>query len=374
MVDFEYWTSSLNLKFWTLVHSGCSPCETFHWAGNFTNSHIDKAFPLLFRITETSLGRGQQTLVVCDAGDFYLYSGDYSFVCFRSEDQNTGDRWKYVRVLKIDGVADTEEGTLFQKYLRRSSMPRTPVVIEQLPLSSHFADNRSLAMMFDTQRSEVVPITLFSIPKDDNNVLMVEGVNIQCWTRSHVPYALCGLVGFGIYFPLAIYTLPRIQTADPTSEIIRDTRFLYIQKMLYVTLVVLQTMRASADLYPIVCALIISILLMVTSLDAACNVRWINRAQTLVYVAAAWASTMSLWAEVTWKPNQDHKRLTLPVIFLVVGYVFILGSFVVMGVSFVQSFHKKTKSNLLSAFGQETTERTPLLINDLRPALEGGDG
>ncbi|PRP78518.1 hypothetical protein PROFUN_13536, partial [Planoprotostelium fungivorum] len=203
--------------------------------------------------------------------------------------------------------------------------------------------------------------------RNENNILMVEGFDIQCWTRAHVPYAFCGLLGFGIYFPLAIYTLPRIQTADPTSEIIRNTRFLFIQKMFYVTLVVLQTMQASFDLYPIICALIVSILLALASLDAACNVKWINRAQTMVYVAAAWTSAMSMWAEITWRPDQNHQRMTAPVITLLVGYTFILIVFILMSVPSVKSFHSKTKTNLLTAFDQGVTERTPLTRSDLRP-------
>ncbi|PRP75093.1 protein kinase 1 [Planoprotostelium fungivorum] len=199
----------LLLHLWTLVQSGCGPCETFHWAGNFTNSHTDKAFPLIFRITQTAFdgsirmvsGRDEQTLTVCkdeqcsslssdvltipfrntfvdididynnqyslilleesvrspmgqavcEAGDSYLYFRDLSFVCLKATDEQTQDHRKYVKVMKIGAATDALGSPL-------------PEAFAEVTSSSN-PDNRSIAMTFDTQRQQIASITLLSIPK-----------------------------------------------------------------------------------------------------------------------------------------------------------------------------------------------------------------
>ncbi|PRP73312.1 hypothetical protein PROFUN_16795, partial [Planoprotostelium fungivorum] len=193
-------------QLWTLAHSGCSPCETFHWAGNFTNSHTDKTYPLLFRITETLTdqsiramsGRDEQTAVTCAdeqcssmssepidttvhgtiidtaitdsyryslmllqasvrspfnqaAGDYYLYFRDYSFVCLKATDEQTQDHYQYLRVLNIYGVTDAMGSPLPELFAEvTSSWPN---------------GNKSVSMIFSTQ-TKSVPVTLCSIPKD----------------------------------------------------------------------------------------------------------------------------------------------------------------------------------------------------------------
>ncbi|PRP73313.1 hypothetical protein PROFUN_16796, partial [Planoprotostelium fungivorum] len=96
-------------QLWTLAHSGCSPCETFHWAGNFTNSHTDKTYPLLFRITETLTeqsiramsGRDEQTAVTCADEQCSSMSSEPIDITVRGTliDTAIGDSYRYSLML-----------------------------------------------------------------------------------------------------------------------------------------------------------------------------------------------------------------------------------------------------------------------------------
>ncbi|PRP79381.1 hypothetical protein PROFUN_12931 [Planoprotostelium fungivorum] len=190
--------------------------------------------------------------------------------------------------------------------------------------------------------------------------LYVRGTTMECWTQDQIVLCVMGLIGLGIYFPLAVYILPKIQTSDGTAEILRNTRFLFIQKMLYVSIVVIQTL-CSEELYNIICAIVVSFLLFLVSFDGSCNVRWINRTQTVMYIAAFWTACMSLWAQVRNKSD----RFPPPLIALFAGYLLILLLFVLSWIPKISSFHRRQQTDLLSALIGRENERTPLLSPSL---------
>ncbi|PRP86045.1 hypothetical protein PROFUN_05816 [Planoprotostelium fungivorum] len=186
--------------------------------------------------------------------------------------------------------------------------------------------------------------------------LFVRDTMMECWTQDQIVLCVMGLIGLGIYFPLAVYILPKIQTSDGTAEILRNTRFLFIQKMLYVSIVVIQVL-CSEELYNIICAIVVSFLLFLVSFDGSCNVRWINRTQTVMYIAAFWTACMSLWAQV----RNKNDRFPPPLIALFAGYLFILLLFVLSWIPKISSFHRRQQTDLLSALIGGENERTPLL-------------
>jgi len=83
-------------------------------------------------------------------------------------------------------------------------------------------------------------LRFYQCARDNDGMYTVVGQNMVCYKGQHWIYIIMGTFGFTLYFPLVIYTLPRIQTAS-SSEILRNTRFLYNQKMLYVLLLLSQT-------------------------------------------------------------------------------------------------------------------------------------
>ncbi|PRP79380.1 hypothetical protein PROFUN_12930 [Planoprotostelium fungivorum] len=189
--------------------------------------------------------------------------------------------------------------------------------------------------------------------------LYVRGTTMECWTQDQIVLCVMGLIGLGIYFPLAVYILPKIQTSDGTAEILRNTRFLFIQKMLYVSIVVIQVL-CSEELYNIICAIVVSLLLFLVSFDGSCNVRWINRTQTVMYIAAFWTACMSLWAQVR---NKDDS-LPPPLMALFAGYLLILLLFVLSWIPQISSFHRRQQTDLLSALiGGMDDEKRPLMTD-----------
>eukprot|EP01117_Protostelium_nocturnum_P012519 TRINITY_DN4614_c1_g1_i1.p1 TRINITY_DN4614_c1_g1~~TRINITY_DN4614_c1_g1_i1.p1 ORF type:complete len:957 (+),score=203.10 TRINITY_DN4614_c1_g1_i1:14-2884(+) len=188
------------------------------------------------------------------------------------------------------------------------------------------------------------------------SVYVVGMKTVTCWKGEHWKYVFPALFAFGIYFPLATYSLPRLQTSKKSVEILLNVRFLFFQKQLYAALVVSQVMFVQFESLRIFSAMIVAIGLLVCSLDSCYNIPWLNKLQTGTYTAAIWTCAMSAWA--TFIPPENRSPL----------WSLIAGNFVILLITLMtmsnrwRNIHKGTTSDLLSAFeGGEPNERSKLM-------------
>eukprot|EP01114_Cavostelium_apophysatum_P014165 TRINITY_DN3601_c0_g1_i1.p1 TRINITY_DN3601_c0_g1~~TRINITY_DN3601_c0_g1_i1.p1 ORF type:complete len:881 (-),score=141.82 TRINITY_DN3601_c0_g1_i1:25-2667(-) len=224
----------------------------------------------------------------------------------------------------------------------------------------------------------VMPVTnlllsLFKCHYDDNSVTgpwLDMDKSVICWQGEYDQSAAVAVVAFIAYYPLALYALPRLQKLSSTKQIFFRPGYLFIEALISVHLVVVQTTLVDHELARIIGTLLLLIILGIANIEMKpCNYEPLNTARTATHLAAGWSCCMSIWA--TFAPPDTKK----PLIGLIIGWCLIGLVLVLVLLGVVRRYREKVtkdlKENLHDAsVGEAQTDRSPLLRTSVNPDKE----
>eukprot|EP00163_Fabomonas_tropica_P013931 TRINITY_DN2555_c0_g1_i2.p1 TRINITY_DN2555_c0_g1~~TRINITY_DN2555_c0_g1_i2.p1 ORF type:complete len:437 (+),score=66.73 TRINITY_DN2555_c0_g1_i2:1390-2700(+) len=160
-----------------------------------------------------------------------------------------------------------------------------------------------------------------TFPTDQAPYLDVNN-SVECWSGVHIFYAFIGLVGFGLFFPIATLTPYHAHSEFLSPN--RDIRYvpLYIMTVqllkAFLTLVSIFFSSRQWVTMPVTCVVEL-ILLVITILVRPSCIESINYTRAALYAATMWSSIVSAIALAV-----DDTENLLPTILLLLGWIAII--------------------------------------------------
>ena len=188
---------------------------------------------------------------------------------------------------------------------------------------------------------------------------LLNKTDLICWEGDTLIPSIVALIMFFIFFPMAVYAFPILQTLSVDSDIFYFNRFIFIQQAMYILLTVANNLFIDFEIFRIIFAVIVSLVLLVANIEMKpCNVESLNTIRTSSYVVVVLSAVMSLWA------LHEPPTYRVPLIIFCVGIGIVLIALLVVISGRLQKKLDKTSESLVHAFSSShNTENTPLITN-----------
>jgi len=185
---------------------------------------------------------------------------------------------------------------------------------------------------------------------------------IGCWQGQHIWYSILALAVFLAYFPIAIYSYPKVQQMDPKLDIKYKNNFLFAVGLFKLMICVIGAMFVDFELPRIIVSVVASFCLLLFNMEMRpCNVPKLNTCRSAGLAGAVVAGACSIWA------LQISADAIAPLITMICVWIVILGLLIATllgkigiskagGQSFVSALHEDPVVN-----SEQAGERTSLL-------------